>query len=111
MIDHIKPLFIILGTHDFFVCISIPLLCLQITLIFSFYEYRDFLIEVIEHLSPEIVIHRLTGDGLSEQLIAPYWSKYKRDFFNSIHNTMFSLDSFQGKSYEVPNESRSTNTL
>ncbi len=79
--------------------------------IFSFYEYRDFLIEVIEHLSPKIVIHRLTGDGLSEQLIAPYWSKYKRDFFNSLHNTMFSLHSFQGKSYEVPNESRSTNTL
>ena len=37
-------------------------------------EYVDLVIHCLEVLSPDITIHRLTGDGPSDLLIAPLWS-------------------------------------
>lgn len=51
-------------------------------------EYLDLLIECLAHLSPDIVIHRVTGDGRGEDLIAPLWSRNKRDVLNSLHRLM-----------------------
>ncbi len=62
-------------------------------------EYLELLIQCLEKLSPEIVIHRLTGDGPKEDLIAPTWSLNKRNVLNTLHATMRRLDSFQGKQY------------
>ncbi len=59
--------------------------------------YLDLLIQCIEHLSPDIVIHRVTGDGPKESLIAPLWSLNKRDVLNSLHKRMRETNSFQGK--------------
>ncbi|MBR5122741.1 MAG: TIGR01212 family radical SAM protein, partial [Anaerotignum sp.] len=39
----------------------------------------------IAHLREDIVIHRLTGDGDKNTLLAPLWSLNKRDVLNSIH--------------------------
>ena len=36
-------------------------------------EYLALLIECLENLDPEIVIHRITGDGPKDLLIAPLW--------------------------------------
>ena len=41
-------------------------------------EYLDLLISCLEHLSPDLVIHRVTGDGPKNLLIAPLWSSAKR---------------------------------
>ena len=41
-------------------------------------HYIDLLIRCLEQLSPETVIHRLTGDGPRNLLIAPQWSLRKR---------------------------------
>jgi radical SAM protein (TIGR01212 family) len=38
-------------------------------------EYLSLLIECLEHLRPDIVIHRITGDGPKDLLIAPLWAK------------------------------------
>ena len=46
--------------------------------------YMTLLIKCLKSLSPEIVVHRLTGDGPKDLLIAPEWSLYKRDFFNLL---------------------------
>ena len=62
-------------------------------------KYLSLLLECLEHLSPEIVIHRLTGDGPKELLLAPKWSCNKRDVLNSFHKLMKEQNSFQGKSY------------
>lgn len=62
--------------------------------------YLDILIRCLEHLSPEIVIHRLTGDGAKEQLLAPLWSLDKRDVLNSLHREMKVRQTFQGRLYE-----------
>jgi len=60
-------------------------------------EYINLLIDCIEHLSPEIVIHRLTGDGPSDLLAAPLWSTRKREVLNHLHHEMKVRDSWQGK--------------
>ena len=62
-------------------------------------EYLDLLIGCIERLSPDIVIHRVTGDGPKDLLIAPTWSLNKRDVLNSLHKQMRELISYQGKMY------------
>ena len=65
--------------------------------VFTMEEYVDLVIDCLEHLSPEIVVHRLTGDGPSELLMAPGWSTRKREVLNLIHYEMKVRDSYQGK--------------
>ena len=60
-------------------------------------EYLDLLIECVEHLSQDIVIHRLTGDGPKKLLIAPAWSGDKKKVLNRLHMMMKERDSWQGK--------------
>lgn len=59
--------------------------------------YLDLLIRCIETLSPDIVLHRVTGDGPGKLLIAPAWSRNKRDVLNSLHALMRRRASFQGR--------------
>ncbi len=63
-------------------------------------EYLNLLIECIERLSPDIVIHRVTGDGPKDLLIAPTWSLNKRDVLNSLHRQMREQNAFQGRLYQ-----------
>ena len=51
-------------------------------------EYVDLVTECIAHLDEHIVIHRLTGDGNAEELIAPLWSIDKRRVLNSINHML-----------------------
>ena len=51
-------------------------------------DYLGLVISCLEHLSPDIVIHRVTGDGPKDLLIAPKWSLNKRDVLNSLHKLM-----------------------
>ena len=67
-------------------------------------EYIDLLLECIEHLKPEITIHRITGDGPRDLLIAPLWSSAKRSVLNHIHHEMKLRNSWQGKYLEQKGE-------
>lgn len=67
--------------------------------LFSMEEYVDILIRCIEHLDPAIVIHRITGDGPKDLLVAPLWSADKRKVLNTIHHEMKVRDSWQGKQF------------
>ena len=51
-------------------------------------HYLDLVISCLAHLSPDIVIHRVTGDGPKDLLIAPTWSLDKRNVLNSLHHLM-----------------------
>lgn len=62
-------------------------------------EYIDLLIDCLENLSPDVVVHRLTGDGPSKLLLAPMWSTRKREVLNEIHREMKLRESFQGKCF------------
>lgn len=76
-------------------------------------EYIDLILECIEHLRPEITIHRITGDGPKDLLIAPLWSSAKRSVLNHIHHEMKLQNSWQGKALEQKGEAhgRSADTL
>lgn len=62
-------------------------------------EYCSLLCKCIERLPPEVVIHRLTGDGPKKLLAAPTWSADKKRVLNAIHQTMRRQNSWQGKAY------------
>ena len=55
----------------------------------------------LEQLRPDIVIHRLTGDGPENLLIAPKWSLQKRRVLNHIHHTMHTQNTWQGKHCQI----------
>ena len=63
--------------------------------VFSLEEYCDFVVTSIEHLPPEMVIHRLTGDGPRSLLIAPLWSTDKKRVLNTIRKRFQERDTWQ----------------
>ena len=62
-------------------------------------HYIDLLIRCLEQLSPETVIHRLTGDGPRNLLIAPQWSLRKRSVLNALQHELKIRNTWQGKYY------------
>lgn len=62
-------------------------------------EYIETLSECITRLRPDIVIHRLTGDGPKDLLIAPLWTSRKRTVLNNLHRFLKEQDLWQGKEY------------
>ena len=60
-------------------------------------EYIDIVIEQLELLRPEIVIHRITGDPKVEDLIEPNWLIKKFCVLNDIDKEMVRRQSNQGK--------------
>ena len=61
--------------------------------------YIDFVIDCLELLPPSITIHRLTGDGPKNLLIAPGWSANKRLVLNSLHKRLKERGTWQGRCY------------
>ena len=51
------------------------------------------------HLRPDIVIHRLTGDGPKSLLVAPLWTGNKRLVLNSLQKYFREENIWQGKNY------------
>ena len=68
--------------------------------VYSMEEYLELVIDCLEHLNPEIVIHRLTGDGPKDLLIAPLRSSAKRTVLNTLHRECKLRHAFQGKQYK-----------
>ena len=70
-------------------------------------HYLDLLIGCIERLSPAIILHRVTGDGPKDLLLAPTWSLNKRDVLNSLHKQMKEQHAYQGRLYSSPSNNGS----
>lgn len=60
-------------------------------------EYADLIVDCIERMPNSIVIHRITGDGPKNLLLAPMWSQNKKLVLNTIHNRFKTRSSYQGK--------------
>jgi len=58
-------------------------------------EYVGLVCDFLERLSPQILIHRLTGDG-GKDLIAPLWSAAKFEVLNAIDDEMSRRGTRQG---------------
>ena len=73
--------------------------------VLTFDAYIDLVISCLAHLSPDIVIHRVTGDGPKNLLIAPTWSTDKRSVLNELHHRMKKQDIRQGDLFPKDNYS------
>lgn len=62
-------------------------------------EYIGIVISCLERLSSDIVIHRVTGDGPRNLLIAPTWSTDKKGVLNTLIKTMLDNNTYQGRLY------------
>ena len=65
----------------------------------SMEEYIELLGSCIIRLRPDLSIHRLTGDGPKDLLIAPLWTSRKREVLNTLHRYLKEQDLWQGKEY------------
>ncbi len=63
----------------------------------SLEEYVRLIISCLELLPGEMIIHRITGDGPRNLLLAPLWSRNKKLVLNRIQQGMKSADTWQGK--------------
>ena len=62
--------------------------------------YLDTLTYVITHISPNIIIHRITGDAPKDLLIAPKWNLHKKWVLNGFDKILKEQDLWQGKYYK-----------
>ena len=59
-------------------------------------EYIDIVCSQLEYIRPEIVINRITGDPVKEDLIEPTWLIKKFCVLNDIDKEMVKRDTYQG---------------
>jgi radical SAM protein (TIGR01212 family) len=59
-------------------------------------EYTDIIVDLLEHLDPRIVVHRLSADREKEIFVAPGWALNKAAVLNSIRAKMAARGSRQG---------------
>ena len=63
-------------------------------------EYVKTVCDFLEFLPPKTTIHRLAGNGLRTELIAPRWIGKKLYCLNKIDKEFLRRNSWQGKSFE-----------
>ncbi len=68
--------------------------------LFDLEEYCDFIIDCLEILPSTMTIHRITGDGPRQLLIAPLWSTDKKRVLNTIQKRMKERSTWQGRCFE-----------
>lgn len=64
-------------------------------------EYVNTVCDFLEYLSPSTTIHRLAGNGLRTELIAPRWIGKKLDTLNRIDKEFERRNSWQGIKFEL----------
>ena len=72
-------------------------------------EYFILLGKLLSHLRPDIVVHRLTGDGPKSLLLAPLWTSNKRLVLNTMQKYLKDADIWQGKEFSCQNHLHSIN--
>ena len=63
-------------------------------------DYIEIVVKQLELLRKEVVIERLTGDPIKDELITPSWVLNKTTILNDIDKLIAKLDTYQGKYYE-----------
>ena len=62
-------------------------------------EYVNTVCDFLEYLPPETTIHRLAGNGLRTELVAPRWIGKKLDCLNKIDREFLRRDTRQGSRF------------
>ncbi len=66
-------------------------------------EFADICVELIARLSPDTVIHRLTGDAPKDLLIAPLWNADKNGIYDALRKRMKAQNIRQGCKFQREN--------
>lgn len=61
--------------------------------------YLNCLTYIVTHISPDVVIHRISGDSPKDLLIAPEWNLHKKWVLNGFDKILREQDLWQGKYY------------
>lgn len=61
--------------------------------------YLNCLTYIVTHISPNIVIHRISGDAPKDLLIAPEWNLHKKWVLNGFDKILKEQNLWQGKYY------------
>ncbi len=67
--------------------------------VYTMEEYIDLVIDCLTLLPKDMVIHRISGDGPKELLLAPLWSGNKRMLLNSMAKRFKERGTCQGDRY------------
>ncbi len=67
-------------------------------------EYISTICDAIEILHPDTVIHRLTGDGAKDKLVAPRWSLNKLSVLTGIDKELKYRNTYQGYNFSILRE-------
>ncbi|WP_088831833.1 TIGR01212 family radical SAM protein [Paenibacillus tyrfis] len=62
-------------------------------------EYVSLVVDTLEFLPPEMIVHRLTGDAPRDLLIGPMWSLKKWEVLNAFDEELRRRDTWQGKKW------------
>ena len=65
----------------------------------SFDFYMECLVYIITHISPDVVIHSISGDPPKDLLIAPEWCVHKKWVLNGLDKILRDNDLYQGFYY------------
>ena len=60
-------------------------------------DYLNSVVYILTHISPNIVIHRISGDAPKNLLIAPEWNAHKKLVLNGVDRILKEKDLYQGK--------------
>ena len=63
----------------------------------SLEDYLRQVAYILTHISPEIIIHRVSGDAPKDLLVAPAWNSHKKWILNGLNQFMKEQDLWQGK--------------
>ncbi len=66
----------------------------------SFEEYVNLVCDQLEIIPPEMIVHRITGDGPPDLMIGPMWSLNKWSVLNAIEAELIRRNSYQGKYFQ-----------
>jgi len=66
----------------------------------SLEEYLEQLTYVITHISPDIIVHRISGDAPKDLLIAPDWNLHKKLVLNGLDRILRERNLNQGQYYK-----------
>ena len=62
--------------------------------------YLEAVTYILTHISPDIVIHRISGDAPKDLLLAPAWNSHKKWVLNGIDKILKEKNLYQGMFYE-----------
>ncbi len=61
--------------------------------------YLECACYILTHISPNIVIHKISGDAPKDLLVAPEWNLHKKWIMNGLDKALMEKDLWQGKYY------------